>query len=193
MSGLQVKKTKLAGCFEIIPNPFCDDRGRLLKTFHQELFGQNNLQTHFAEQYVSHSFKGVLRGLHFQVPPFQHVKLVYCVYGHIRDAVVDLRAGSPAYGEYALFDLRAETGNMVYVPAGLAHGFYVVSEQAIVVNNASTIYSPAHESGIRWDSAGIPWGDEHPRLSAKDKELPPLSAFASPFTYQPDDGLFERG
>lgn len=178
------QKTRLIDCFEIIPDIFRDDRGQLIKTFHQDTFAANNLHTRFVEQYFSYSRKRVLRGLHFQIPPYEHVKLVYCIYGQVLDAVVDLRAGSPTYGQYELFDLRAEKGNMVYIPSGMAHGFYVISESAVVVNNASTAYSPDHDCGIRWDSVGIPWGDEHPCLSQKDKNLVPLQSFSSPFVYR---------
>lgn len=178
-----VQPTKLIDCFEIKPDTFHDNRGRLVKTFHQDSFAQNYLQASFAEQYFSHSTKGVLRGLHFQVPPYQHVKLVYCTYGQVLDAVVDLRVGSPTFGQYATFELSAEKGNMVYVPQGMAHGFYVVSEWAVVVNNASTVYSPEHDCGIRWDSVGIPWGDDAPVLSEKDKNLVPFEKFRSPFVY----------
>lgn len=178
------QQTKLVDCYEIIPDIFNDERGRLVKTFHHDAFAANHLQTQFVEQYYSCSRKKVLRGLHFQRPPHQHVKLVTCILGQIIDAVVDLRVGSPTYGQFALFDLRADKGNMVYVPAGMAHGFYVVSDSAIVVNNASTVYSPEHDCGIRWDSVGIPWEDANPVVSQKDSTLVPFPLFSSPFVYQ---------
>ncbi len=179
-----VNHTKLTDCYEIIPDIFRDERGRLIKTFHRERFESFQLQSDFAEQYYSFSQKRVLRGLHFQIPPYQHVKLVYCIFGRVLDAVVDLRVGSPSYGQFELFDLSAEKGNMVYIPAGMAHGFYVASESAVVVNNASTVYSPEHDAGIRWDSVGIPWEDQHPVVSQKDRSLVPFPLFSSPFVYQ---------
>lgn len=179
-----IQQTKLVDCYEIIPDIFTDERGRLIKTFHQDTFAAHQLQSQFVEQYYSTSRKKVLRGLHFQLPPHQHVKLVTCIFGQIVDAVVDLRVGSPTYGQFALFDLRAEKGNMVYVPAGMAHGFYVVSESAVVVNNASTVYSPEHDGGIRWDSVGIPWGDDTPLVSQKDRTLERFPVFSSPFVYE---------
>ncbi len=179
-----IQQTKLVDCYEIIPGIFHDERGRLIKSFHQNTFAAHKLHSQFVEQYYSTSRKKVLRGLHFQLPPHQHVKLVTCVFGQIVDAVVDLRVGSPTYGQFALFDLCADRGNMVYVPAGMAHGFYVVSESAVVVNNASTVYSAEHDCGIRWDSVGIPWEDENPVVSQKDSTLVPFPLFSSPFVYQ---------
>lgn len=184
MTNMIIQQTKLVDCYEIIPDIYHDERGRLTKTFHQDTFAAHKLQTRFVEQYYSSSRKKVLRGLHFQLPPHQHVKLVTCLFGMIVDAVVDLRVGSPTYGQYALFDLSAEKGNMVYVPEGMAHGFYVVSESAIVVNNASSVYSPEYDCGIRWDSVGIPWEDDHPILSQKDRSLVPFPLFQSPFVYE---------
>lgn len=181
---MHIQQTKLIDCYEIIPDVFHDERGRLIKTFHHDAFAAHHLQTRFAEQYYSYSKKRVLRGLHFQLPPHQHIKLVTCIWGQIVDAVVDLRVGSPTFGQFELFDLRAEKGNMVYIPAGMAHGFYVVSESAVVVNNASTLYSAEHDCGIRWDSVGIPWEDEHPVVSQKDRSLVPFPLFSSPFVYQ---------
>lgn len=178
---MQINKTGLIGCYEITPHIFTDIRGAFVKTFHQDIFLENQLETRFVEQYYSVSYRGVLRGLHFQIPPKHHVKLVYCLAGEILDVAVDLRKGSPTYGQYELFDISAEKRNMIYIPAGMAHGFYVKSESAIVVCNLSTVYSAEHDGGIRWDSIGIPWPDLSPVLSDKDKTLPAFSDFLSPF------------
>lgn len=180
---MQINKTKLVDCYEIIPSLFTDNRGVFVKTFHQDFFAQNQLETHFAEEYYSVSRQGVLRGLHFQTPPNDHVKLVYCIKGEVLDAVVDLRHGSPSYGQFELFTLNSGKGNMVYIPAGMAHGFYVISKEAIVVCNLSSVFSASSDSGIKWDSVGIPWPDASPILSKKDKELPRFSQFNSPFIY----------
>lgn len=181
---MQINKTKIRDCYEIIPSIFTDNRGMFVKTFHHTSFAENRLETNFVEQYYSVSQQGVLRGLHFQIPPKHHVKLVYCLVGEVLDAVVDLRIGSPTYGQFELFQLSDVKKNMVYIPAGMAHGFYVISEKAVVMCNLSTIHSQECDSGIRWDSLGIPWPDKNPVLSPKDKGLPIFEDFSSPFHYE---------
>jgi dTDP-4-dehydrorhamnose 3,5-epimerase len=179
---MNIIQTLIPGCFEIIPNIFEDTRGKLVKTFHSDIFKENNLATDFREEYYSVSLKGVLRGLHFQVPPHQHIKCVTCLDGEIFDVVVDLRKGSPAYGKHQTFELTAQKANIVYVPEGCAHGFLVLSEKAIFLNRTTSVFSAVSDAGIRWDSCGIDWG-VLPILSEKDKKLPSLDEFVSPFTY----------
>lgn len=182
---MQIKSTKIPGCYEIIPKIFEDHRGKFVKTFHQDIFRNSGLETEFHEEYYSVSHQNVLRGLHFQRPPRDHVKLVYSLVGEVMDAVVDLRLGSPTYGQFALFNLSEAKANMVYIPPGLAHGFYVLSETAILMYKTSTVYAPDHDAGILWNSAGIPWSDPNPILSKRDREWSSLTEFKSPFRYHP--------
>ncbi|MDQ6598586.1 dTDP-4-dehydrorhamnose 3,5-epimerase [Bacillus salipaludis] len=184
---MKVEETKLKGCYEIISNVYPDERGVFVKTFHNEIFKKFNLQTEYKEEYFSLSHKGVLRGLHFQLPPYDHDKLVYCTYGSVIDAVVDLRKGSATYGKFELFYLNSQNGKSILIPKGMAHGFYVLSEKAIMVYNVSEVYSPAHDSGIRWDSVGIPWPDQHPILSDRDRQLASFSDFITPFEYREEE------
>ncbi|MFJ8259456.1 dTDP-4-dehydrorhamnose 3,5-epimerase [Peribacillus asahii] len=181
---MHINETKIMGCYEITPNIITDKRGAFIKTFHHEIFKENHLETNFVEQYYSISQQGVLRGLHFQVPPKHHVKLVYCPVGQVVDAVVDLRIDSPTYGQFELFDLNDEKKNMIYIPPGLAHGFCVLSKNAVVAYNVSTVHSPAHDGGIRWNSAGISWPNLPLIVSQKDSELPAFLDFSSPFRYE---------
>jgi dTDP-4-dehydrorhamnose 3,5-epimerase len=180
---MDVKETKISGCYEIQPQVFQDDRGSFVKTFHQDIFDSHHLETNFTEEYYSISHRNVLRGLHFQIPPQHHVKLVYCVQGQVIDVVVDLRVNSPTYGEFQSFDLCAERANLIYVPPGLAHGFYVTSEVAIMIYKVSTVYAPECDAGILWSSVGIPWLSDHPILSKRDREFTSLADFNSPFIY----------
>ena len=166
------------------PKTFEDARGRFVKVFHEQAFAALGLETVFAEEYYSISHKNVVRGLHFQLPPFDHVKMVYCVQGEVLDAVVDLRVGSTTYGQYALFELGAARANSIYIPSGLAHGFCVLSEQAIMIYKVSTIYSPAHDAGVLWNSAGIPWPTSEVIVSGRDTGFPTLENFVSPFSYE---------
>ncbi|KML36108.1 dTDP-4-dehydrorhamnose 3,5-epimerase [Cytobacillus firmus] len=175
--------SSLPGCYEIVPEKFVDERGSLIKLFHDESFHEKGLQTNFAEEYFSVSNKNVLRGLHFQVPPKDHIKLVSSISGEIFDVVVDLRIGSPSYGEYEIFTLSGEKGNMVYIPQGLAHGFYVKKYPAIINCKTTTIFSPKYDRGIHWSSLNIPWPNKTPIVSKKDNNLPDFKQFESPFYY----------
>jgi dTDP-4-dehydrorhamnose 3,5-epimerase len=180
---MDVHETPIPGCFELKLVIHEDIRGRFVKVFQREDFLRHGMTTEFAEVYYSVSHKGVLRGLHFVLPPKDQDKLVYCVQGEVFDAVVDLRKGSPAYGKHALFRLSGERANMVYIPKGCAHGFYALSEQATLVYQVTTAYDPELDAGIRWDSAGIPWPDAVPTLSGRDQGFPTLAEFASPFEF----------
>jgi dTDP-4-dehydrorhamnose 3,5-epimerase len=184
--------TAIPGCFELRPPVAADARGRFVKTFQREWFERHGLRTDWAEQYYSVSRRGVARGLHFQLPPHDHAKLVYCVDGEVMDAAVDLRVGSPAFGRHACVVLSAAMGNMLYLEPGLAHGFYASSDPATVVYNVTSVHVPSHDAGILWSSAGIPWPDAAPRMSERDLGFPRLAEFESPFRYRPDPAGDER-
>ena len=183
---MRIKKTKIPGCFNIDAFKMEDDRGTFVKTFHKDLFEKYNLDTDYVEEYYSYSVRRVIRGLHFQTPPMEHTKLVYCAYGKVMDAVVDLRVGSPSYGRYQVFELSADKGNLLYIPTGLAHGFAVLSDSAVVVYNVTTVYSAKCDNGILWNSAGIPWPYDNPIMSDRDKMFETFQEFASPFLFEPD-------
>lgn len=178
-----LKPSKLTGCFELQPKVFEDVRGRLVKVFHEQAFAAQGLETAFAEEYYSVSCKNVVRGLHFQLPPVDHVKMVYCVEGEVLDVVVDLRNGSPTFGKFELFELSSAKANSLYIPKGMAHGFCVRSARAIMVYKVSTVYSPAHDAGVLWNSVGIPWPTTEPVLSERDAAFPRFDEFISPFRY----------
>ena len=174
---------KIPGCFEIIPNIHRDGRGSFVKTFHAPTFEKLGLCTDFVEEYYSVSHRGVIRGMHFQLPPHDHVKVVYCTSGTVMDVAVDLRKGSPAYGEHLVFELSAKKANMVYLPKGVAHGFCALSKSATMVYKVSTVYAPDSDSGIRWDSMGVDWPIENPIVSDRDSSFPALAEFDSPFVF----------
>ncbi len=181
---MEIRATKISGCYELSPIVFHKDyRGSFVKTFHKDVFSKHGLETNFVEEYYSVSVQNVLRGLHFQTPPADPNKLVYCPLGRIMDVIVDVRVGSPSYGQFEVFDLSAENGKMVYLEPGLAHGFYVLSETAMVMYKISQLYAPENDTGIRWDSVGIPWPSNNPILSQRDKEFLPLAEFKNPFVY----------
>jgi dTDP-4-dehydrorhamnose 3,5-epimerase len=180
---MKVEKTRIEGCYLVEPNKQEDERGKFIKTYHHDEFARLGLQNKFTEQYYSYSYNGVLRGLHFQTPPFDHDKLVFCLAGDVLDVVVDLRKGSPTFGKYELFDLNEQNQRMVYLPSGMAHGFYVRSEIAIMSYNVTSVYSREHDSGIKWDSVGIPWPNKNPKLSNRDMNLSNFWEYESPFKY----------
>ncbi len=184
---LEIRETPIPGCFAIHPRILNDDRGCFVKVFHEEAFAARGLETVYAEEYYSVSRRGVIRGLHFQTPPVDHVKLIYCVAGHVQDVVVDLRVGSPSFGCYALIDLNSDVANMVYIPKGVAHGFCVLSDVATLVYKVSTVYSMRHDAGVLWSSVGIPWAVTEPVLSERDQSHLPLEQYVSPFVYEGEE------
>lgn len=176
-------ETALSGCFEIRPPVFDDARGRFVKLFHREMFAERGLATDFPEQYCSLSHRGVVRGLHFQTPPHDHAKLVYCLVGEVFDVVLDLRVGSPTWGRTASLTLSAERANGLYVPKGLAHGFCATSDTALLVYDVETVHAPENDAGVLWSSVGVDWPVAAPIVSPRDAAFPPFAAFESPFRH----------
>lgn len=184
---MRILPTAIPGCFQLVPDIRSDERGSFVKTFRADLFRQHGMATAYAEEYYSLSQRNVVRGLHFQLPPHEHAKLVYCVQGAVLDAALDLRRGSPTFGQHLTFELSAQNGHMLYLPAGLAHGFCTLGEQAVMMYKVTSEYAPQHDSGVRWDTAGIAWPEEiqrAPVLSARDQGFAALADFDSPFVYR---------
>lgn len=183
MPDLELRSTNIQGCFTIQPVKRSDARGYFVKTFVRDVLEQAGLKTNFPEEYHSSSHQHVIRGLHFQRPPHQHAKLVYCVAGAVLDAVLDLRVGSPSYAQHQTFNLSAADATMLYVPAGLAHGFEALEQHTVMLYKVSSVYAPAHDDGVRWDSAGIGWETTNPIISDRDQRFARLEDFDSPFTF----------
>ena len=179
----EINFNKIPGCFELLPTVQTDLRGRFVKVFQEDFFAQNNIETNFSEEYYSVSRKGVIRGMHFQIPPQAHVKLVYCISGTVQDVILDLRKESKTYGQHEIIKIDARKANCVYIPKGLAHGFCAMTENAVMIYKVSTVYSPAHDTGILWNSFGMEWPIRNPILSPRDLNFPPLSAFETPFIH----------
>lgn len=177
----EILDTAIPGLKEMRPVIRGDERGRLVKTVHAEYFATHGMSAAFTEQYYSTSARGVVRGLHFQTPPHDHYKLVTCLDGEVFDVVVDLRRRSPSFGRHVTFRLDGETSSQVYIPSGCAHGFCSLTERATLLYNVSTVYAPTHDSGIRWNSAGIDWPVRNPLISSRDASLPKMQDFNTPF------------
>jgi dTDP-4-dehydrorhamnose 3,5-epimerase len=177
--------TEIPGCVEVLAQRSEDHRGSFTKVLHETRFEEAMLPAHFAEWYHTFSHAGVIRGLHFQAPPLPQAKLVFCLSGRVLDVGVDLRVGSPTYGKHVAVELSAEAGNGLFLPDGMAHGYCVLSEEgAIMLYGASNVYAPECDGGIAWDSAGIAWPVAEPILSERDRELPALADYASPFVWE---------
>jgi dTDP-4-dehydrorhamnose 3,5-epimerase len=181
---MQAHPTDIPGLLRLEPFTAPDTRGLFVKTFQSEQYRNLGLPLEFAEEYFTLSHAGTLRGLHFQVPPHDHAKIVFGVGGSVLDAVVDLRRGSPTYGRHALFELNLDQPTGLFIPAGLAHGFLVLEGPAVLFYKVTTSHAPNHDRGVRWDSAGIPWPCDAPLLSIRDAGFPTLEEFASPFVYR---------
>jgi dTDP-4-dehydrorhamnose 3,5-epimerase len=179
----ELQETGLAGCLLVQPPVHPDERGTFVKTYLESAFAAAGLPTRFPEQFVSRSRRGVVRGLHFQLAPAEQAKLVSCVAGEVLDVVVDLRAGSPTYGEHRTFSLTSDTWTAVFVPVGFAHGFAALSATATMTYAASAEYQPGTDGGIHWNSAGIRWPVEAPVVSPRDAALPALADFETPFSW----------
>lgn len=184
---IEVEKTKIDGVCIISPKVFNDARGYFLETFSAREFKEKVCDTDFVQDNESMSSYGVIRGLHFQKPPFTQAKLVRCVRGRVLDVAVDLRVGSPTYGEHVAVELSEENHRQFFVPRGFAHGFAVLSETAVFQYKCDNYYAPQAEGGISIKDASldIDWQIpvENAVLSEKDMNHPMLKDFDSPFTY----------
>ena len=183
MSELRVTESRIPGLLQLFPAVRADDRGVFVKTFQRSVLEDLGVSSPWLEQFFSCSSRGVIRGLHFQTPPADHDKLVYCVRGAAFDVVVDLRIGSPTYGETETFSLDGASWGGVFVPKGLAHGFAALEDVTIMAYATSTEYDASSDAGIRWDSLDIDWPFAKPVVSPRDEAFPALEDFASPFSF----------
>lgn len=171
----------------IRPKRHGDARGWFSETYSEPAFAALGITCRFVQDNHSLSVPAfTLRGLHFQTPPYGQDKLVRCIRGRIFDVVVDVRRGSPTYGQWVSAELSAENGHQLFVPIGFAHGFLTLEHECEVIYKVSNTYAPDHDGGIRWDSVGIDWPlpeGAAPELSTKDIKLPDLAEFDSPFPY----------
>lgn len=167
-------KTELEGVILVEPRVFADERGFFMESYKASEFKANGIDVDFNQDNHSRSVKGVLRGLHFQKPPMEQAKLVRCSKGRIFDVAVDIRPDSLNFKKWVGYELSEENKRMLYIPAGFAHGFVVLSEEAELLYKASNEFSPQHDAGIRWNDPeiGVEWGIDNPIVSKKDAELP---------------------
>ena len=164
---------------------FIDKRGFFRETYSRRRYEEHGIDVEFVQDNHSFSYTvGTLRGLHYQAPPAAQGKLVRCGRGAIFDVAVDIRRGSPTYGQWDGYELSAENGHQLYVPIGYAHGFVTLKPDSEIVYKCTDYYAPETEGAVRWDSCGIEWRlSSDPILSDKDAIAPALTDFDSPFVY----------
>ncbi len=189
---MEVIKTNIEGVVIIEPHIFRDARGYFFESFSQREFDAKVRPIRFVQDNESMSSYGVMRGLHFQRPPYTQSKLVRCVRGRVLDVAVDIRKGSPTYGQHVAVELSEENHRQFFVPRGFAHGFAVLSQTAVFQYKCDNFYAPQADGGIsiKDDSLGIDWRIpvSEALLSDKDTKHPLLRDFDSPFDY--NDNLY---
>jgi dTDP-4-dehydrorhamnose 3,5-epimerase len=184
---MNIRPLRIPGAFEISLSPRGDERGHFMRTYDREIFRDQGLQTEWIQENQSLSRAiHTIRGLHFQRPPAAETKLVRVATGAVLDVFVDLRRGSPTFGQWESVEVSAEKQNMVYVPKGLAHGFCTLTPDVLMLYKVDHAYAPELEMAIRWDdpSLGIAWPAADPIVSEKDKMAVRFSELVSPFQYE---------
>ncbi|OGI14910.1 MAG: dTDP-4-dehydrorhamnose 3,5-epimerase [Candidatus Moranbacteria bacterium RIFCSPHIGHO2_12_FULL_54_9] len=185
---MNVEKTILDGVVIIEPDVLADERGFFMETFqekrYQELLGAD---VRFVQDNLSSSKKGVLRGLHYQAPPFGQGKLVSVLMGTVLDVAVDIRFGSPTFGQHIAVELSDTNHRQLFIPVGFAHGFAVLSDTALFAYKCTALYSKEHDRGVRWNDSvlGIEWGVADPIVSEKDQQHPLLADISKEYIFEP--------
>jgi dTDP-4-dehydrorhamnose 3,5-epimerase len=177
------EKTFIEGLLVIKPKVFEDARGYFFESYNEKLLQAEGLHANFVQDNQSLSQKNVLRGLHFQAPPYAQGKLVRVIKGAVLDVVVDIRKNSKTYGKHFALELTEQNKTMLWVPEGFAHGFVTLQNDTIFYYKCTNYYNKESEGCVMWNDAqlGINWNVSDPLLSAKDKEGTPFASFVSPF------------
>lgn len=186
MGAIDTAPTAIPGLVEIRGPVSSDARGMFCKSLVGDDYRAAGLFTESAEEYYTSSHRGVVRGMHFQKPPHAHDKIVFCVHGQVFDVVADLRVGSPTFGSAVTFELSGTLGVGLYIPAGCAHGFAALSDEAVLAYRVTTAYAPEADDGILWSSVPVDWPFDSPRVSPRDASFSPLDAYDSPFVFGGD-------
>ena len=190
---MRVIATEIPDVRRVVPSRHGDARGWFCETYRADALAAAGITDPFVQDNQSFSREqGVVRGLHFQTPPMAQAKLIRVLQGAILDVAVDIRRGSPTFGRHVAVRLDAEAGEQLYVPVGFAHGFCTLTPDAMIAYKVAAPYSRDNDAGILWDDPdlGIPWPVEAGAaiLSDKDRAAPRLSAYDTPFTYEPPRG-----
>lgn len=171
MNDMKIEKTILEGVVIIEPDVFTDERGFFIETFQEKRYQDFlSADVHFVQDNFSSSKKGVLRGMHYQAPPFGQAKLVQVLRGKALDVALDIRFGSPTFGKYVMIELSGENHRQLFISEGFAHGFLALEDNTLFQYKCTNVYSREHERGILWNdlALGIDWGMKDPLVSDKD-------------------------
>lgn len=174
-------ETKISGLYLINNFNSKDDRGSLTKIFNNDEFSEMGINITLDEVYYSISKKDVIRGMHFQTPPYDHEKLVHVINGEIIDVVLDLRKNSSTYGEYMIFNLNERDKVSLCIPKGCAHGFLSTVDDTIMLYQVTKGYNSKNDEGIRYDSFGYDWGISQPIISERDRNFLTFNEYVTPF------------
>ena len=187
---MQIQKTNIEGLIVIQPRIFLDARGYFFESYSKKVLDEQVRTVNFVQDNESKSSFGVLRGLHFQKPPYAQSKLVRVIHGRVLDVAVDIRKGSPTYGQWMAVELSGEKQNQLFIPRGFAHGFSVLSDEAVFQYKCDNFYHPESEGAIAWDDPQLNIDWQLPKesiiLSQKDTHHPLLAEIESPFDYRAD-------
>ncbi len=184
---MNVIETKIPGLLIIEPKIFEDERGFFVETYNESRYKEMGIPGDFVQDNLSQSKKGVLRGLHYQAPPFAQGKLVTVLAGAVLDVAVDIRFGSPTFGQHVAVELTAENKKQFWIPEGFAHGFLTLEDNTLFSYKCTNVYSPDHDRGVKWSDSeiGIDWPQiEALRISEKDQQQPLLKEIPKEFTYE---------
>ncbi len=182
---MKIIETPIPGLLEIEPSVFGDERGYFFESYNKKAFADIGITDEFVQDNQSLSARGVLRGLHFQNPPYAQGKLVRVIRGAVIDVALDIRSGSPTYGQHYAVELSGSNKKMFWVPPGFAHGFATLEDDTIFAYKCTNTYNKESEGSVLWNDPelAIDWGLKNPSLSEKDKLAPPLSQLRSKFYY----------
>ena len=174
-------KTPFKDVYTLKLNRFFDNRGDFLKVFNKDFFTAHNINFDIAEFFYSTSNKNVIRGMHFQLPPYQHSKLVFAMSGSVLDVIVDLRKNSETFRNFFKVRLSNEENNALFIPEGFAHGFLSLEDNTVMCYLQSSCYNKQSDSGIKYNSFGFDWCVKKPIVSERDLDFQNLKDFVSPF------------
>ena len=175
-----IEETKISGLLVIHSKQLMDDRGGFIKIFNNEVFEKNKIKFKIKESYYTVSQKDVIRGMHFQIPPHEHEKLVYVSNGKIIDVILDIRKSSATYGKFLSYELT-DNNIFLFIPKGCAHGFRANENNTIVTYLQSSCYEPSYDRGIKFNSFGFEWDVKNPIISRRDMRFPEFKIYKTPF------------
>lgn len=182
---MKIETTSIAGLILFTPDVFADERGEFLETYSRARYREAGIEFEFVQDNLSVSKKGVLRGLHYQAPPFAQGKLVQVIAGCVLDVAVDIRFGSPTFGRHVMVGLSADNHQQFWIPPGFAHGFVALEENTLFAYKCTNVYSREHDRGVRWNdpALSIDWNISDPTVSEKDRKHPLLADIPQDFVF----------